>query len=209
MRNKQFVQIGIGYYPECINLAKEGESMWGLPSDIDWTGVVVDFQPLALQSAMIAIEENRLLDKVTVINAAVSRSSDIREVKFKHISDEIDAHSSLADAKTDRDATLDCGQFDYSMYCSAVSLNDLVNKVMRLKYVEIGLLALDVQGSEADILRYYDWIHEPDYIMIETHSSELGGRVQEILEMRYRVVRDLSCEHDKKVGRPNILWEKT
>ena len=203
MRKKQFIQIGIGYYPECIDLAKEGSTMWGLPSDIDWTGVVVDFQPIALQSAMTAVKENNLSDKITVFNAAVSTGSDIREVSLKHISDEIDPHSSLADAKTDR-----APQFNHSMYCSTVSLNDLVNKVMRLKYVEIGLLALDVQGSEADILTYYDWIHEPDHIMIETHSSELGERVQDILEMRYRVVRDLSCEHDKKVGRPNILWEK-
>ena len=202
MRQKQFIQIGIGGYPECIDLAKEDVTIWGLPSDIDWTGVVVDFQPMALQSAMIAVKENNLSDKITVFNAVVSAFSDIRETML-NISDGIDAHSSLADAKTDR-AT----QFNSSMYCSTVSLNDLVNKVMRLKYVDIGLLALDVQGSEADILRYYHWIHEPDYIMIETHSSELGERVQDILEMRYRVVRDLSCEHDKKVGRPNILWKK-
>lgn len=205
MREKQFIQIGIGAYPECIELAKEDVTMWGLPSDIEWTGVVVDFQPMALHSALIAIEENNLLDKVVVFNAAVSSFSGIREVKLKYVGDEVDGHSSLVDAKTDRDNLF---SFDYRMYCATASLDNLINKVMRHKYVDIGLLALDVQGSEVDILAHYNWIHKPDYIKVETHSPELEKSVRAILEEGYRPIMDLTGEHDKETGRPNVLWER-
>ena len=48
MRKKQFIQIGIGNYPECIDLINRKPRLWGMPRDIDWTGVIVDFNPLAL-----------------------------------------------------------------------------------------------------------------------------------------------------------------
>ena len=95
--------------------------MWGLPKDLDWTGVIVDFNPLALQSAMKAVNDHNLSDKVTVLNAAVANWAGIKEVGFNHISDEVDVHSSLVNAKTDRDV-----QFNHKMFlrCRSVELSD-------------------------------------------------------------------------------------
>ena len=200
MVKKQFIEIGIGHYSECLKLI-DNPCLWGLPVDIDWTGIIVDFQPFSLRNAMLTVRERNLSDKISIFNAVVSTFSDVHEVKL-NLHNEIDAHASLADAKTDRE---DCSTG--RMYCPAISLNDLVNKVMRLRYVDIGLLAIDVQGSEADILGSYHWIHEPDYIKIETHSPQLDREVEDILQPRYRIIKDLTCEHDRKVGRPNRLWK--
>ena len=60
--------------------------------------------------------------------------------------------------------------------------------------MKLDCLALDVQGSEVDILQTYHWIHVPDYIKVETHSPELDKGVRKILEPMYRVAADLTGE---------------
>ena len=66
----------------------------------------------------------------------------------------------------------------------SISLNTLFSKIP----MPIGLLVMDVEGAELEILKGYHWEEKPKYIVVEVHRIKDISSISELLHVqRYRL----------------------
>ena len=203
-----FFQIGCADNVNYVDLA---HSDWsghfdfpGIDSDTEWQGVLVDLHPVSVIDMV-----QKFSPDLTVVNAAVTGKNEFVQMQGNHGINEIDEKAMLSTAERYNDwhvkhepELMREHAFQNFFFCYTVTLEQLFSTFAPDS--EIGLLALDVQGSEVEILTAYDWEKKPYYIDVEPHSDEAKDIIWRILEDQgYRVM----CERHDDFPRVNYLWE--
>lgn len=179
-----FFQIGCG---NSANYAGLVEGSWathfdlpGIPADTSWHGVLVDLQPASILEMMRKFGDSSRLD---IVNVAVAGKAGFFQMEKRDLL-EIDLEARLLPAGNYNDKVRD---FKSGFFCHTITLDQLFGFAGD---AEIGLLALDVQGSEVDILTHYSWRIRPRLIDVEPHSEEAEKIVSDILTQQgYTFVR--------------------
>ena len=184
MIKKHFYQIGIGDdigyaslldNPQPFNLAGY--------DDVVWTGTLVDFQPSVIQSTFGLLEKQIESRRIEIVNAVVSSNLGLERVEFADFCG-IDNQAMIVGADNDVPH-----KSEYTYFTAAITLNVLISRAPS----PVGLLALDVQGSESDILEGFFWSDMPELVVVEIHSSLNRNRVFKVLkDQGYQFVKDVT-----------------
>ena len=200
MDNLYFFQIGCGRTANYAALTKpDWHEHFYFPC-IDrqskWKGVLVDLHPASIiDIASDFADESNL----QVLHAAVAGTPQFAMVESRAVTD-IDQEARLCSAEKYNDKFRP--DFKGMFYCHTITLDQLFGFIE--KESEIGLLALDVQGSEVEILRGYGWHIRPLFIDIETHSADALSITSAIL-----IDQGYSYVHRRPDGRRRVnhLWK--
>ena len=196
-----FVQVGCGDY---ANYAGLTHSDWadhfnlpGIPKETEWHGLLVDMQP---SSAVEMLKQHWRNPRLLILNAGVSGQASFQMTESREPKS-MDPETRLIDAAAYNDKPRP--NFCLSFLTHTLTLDTVL--AWASEEQEIGLVALDVQGSEVEILESYKWSVEPLLFEVEAHSEEALDIVSEIMSKRgYRFVR---CRPDGR-RRVNHLWQR-
>ena len=186
MDDLHFFQIGCGRNADYARLVKDN---WfkhfdfdNIPPETKWHGVLVDLQPASINEMIKQFIGNERLD---ILNVAVGSEAGFLMVGGRDFS-KVDSQARLTSASRYNDWMVD--DFADWFYCHTITLDQLFGFMGADD--EIGLLAMDVQGSEVDILSNYSWRLKPIWIEFEPHSPEGLDIVSDILDRNgYSLVR--------------------
>ena len=89
--------------------------------------------------------------------------------------DEVDKRCKTATAINTRTADTQ----DLTFFSAGIDLDEIAGWTS-----EVGLLAIDVQGAELDILQNYSWQKYPNFIVVEPHSLSARETILSLLECR-------------------------
>ena len=180
-----FFQIGCG---DSANYAGLIKADWcdyfdlpGILADTTWHGVLVDLQPAAL---LEMLRQFAGATRLTVMNAGIAGKPYFSKVQTRNpVAVDLEARLSTAGVYNDKIRP------DFEE-CLTVHTIDLETLLGHAGAMPIGLLALDVQGSEVEILSHYSWTVRPCLIDVEPHSEDALRCVSDILRMQgYTFVR--------------------
>ena len=193
-----FFQIGCGNSANYANLVQPDWSdrydLPGIPKDTQWKGVLVDVQPHSIIKMVSSYGDNPCLK---IVNVGLGGTSAFEKIESRSLTD-VDQEARFISASKYNDKIRP--DFKEQFYCHAVTLTQLFTFVDG----DIGFLTLDVQGSEVDVLKNYDWIRKPHLIDVESHSENALSIISDILERQgYSFVRR---RRDGR-RRVNYLWQ--
>ena len=171
-----FFQIGCGDSANYAGLVKDDWydyfELPGMPEDTQWQGVLVDLQPAAL---LEMLRQFAGAPRLTVMNAAVAGKIYFSKVQTRNpVAVDLEARLSTAEVYNDKTRP------DFEE-CFTVHTIDLETLLGHAGAIPIGLLALDVQGSEVEILANYNWNRRPRLVDVEPHSDDALRCVSDIL----------------------------
>lgn len=175
-----FFQIGCGKHADYTRLVKDN---WfkhfnfdNISAETRWHGVLVDLQPASINEMIRQFIGN---DRLDILNVAVGGGPGFTMVEGRDFS-RVDSQARLNPASRYNDLAITV--FDDFFYCYTITLDQLFGFIGDDD--EIGLLAMDVQGSEVDILSNYSWQLKPRLIEVEPHSPEGLDIVSDILDRK-------------------------
>lgn len=207
--NMVFLQIGCGNSANYAGLVKENWAdhfdLPGIPHNTRWDGALVDVQPHSVMKMVRTFSDSKgltseLLPRLTIINAAVAGTSRFSQLETRDF-DEVDLEARLIDAGKYNDKIRP--NFKPAFFCHTITLNQLFSIFPNSDL--INFVAFDVQGSEVDIFRSYDWDIKPLFIDIEPHSEEAYTSVADVLRQEgYSYVR----RRPDGRRRVNHLWRR-
>ena len=210
-----FFQVGCG---NTANYAGLIEDNWadnfdlpGIPADTQWRGGLVDAQPDSVMEMAYRFGKN---PRLTIINAGLAGTSKFSIFETRSFT-EVDQEARFANASTYNDKIH--SDFQSAFYCRAITLNQLfdipvcypenhdLHIDIGVRRYPIGLLSLDVQGSEVDIFLSYNWSVKPLLIEVEPHSKRAEEMVSEVLALNdYSPIR----RRPDGTRRVNHLWRR-
>ena len=163
----------------------------GIPKDTNWHVVLVDLQPSVI---IWLLEKFQGTSNLTILNAAVGSTgfSPVESTSdYSHVGWETRL-SSAAKYNDKNQAELHP--------CFHIYTVDLATLLSFAGDNEVGLLSLDAQGAEVEILMGYDFNIRPRFIEIEVHSEESFSIADNILRSNdYQLIREVSEEY-------NVTW---
>lgn len=214
MAEHLFFQIGCGNSANYASLVKndwaDHFNLPGIPEDTKWQGVLVDAQPHSVIKLVRNFGNN---PQLTVINAGVTGMAQFSMFETRDFT-KVDQEARFTDARRYNDKKRP--DFQPAFYSRTITLNQLfeIDKCFDSTPLEnnqffrnpVGLLALDVQGSEVDIFLNYNWSVKPYYIDIEPHCRSAEEIISEILSSQgYIYVR----RRPDGTRRVNHLWRRS
>ena len=199
MKPLYFIQVGCGNSANYANLVKpdwaDRYDLPGIPKDTQWKGVLVDVQPHSIIKMVRWFGDNPHLQ---IVNAGLGGTAGFEKLESRSLTD-VDQEARFISAGRYNDKIRP--DFLEQFYCHAITLTQLLTFVDG----EIGLLSLDVQGSEVDIFQQYGWTVHPRLIDVEPHSEDALKLVSDILERQgYTFVR----RRPDGSRRVNHLWRR-
>ena len=201
-----FFEVGTAQNPKYIKLIDSNWSflfdLLDIPDTTKWEGVLVDLQPTVIIDLLYRFSS---FPNITILNAAIGGSLYFSEIQTCKTYDEIDWEMRLKSAESYNDKIIDQFSESFSVYTI-----DLATLLSLAGTTPIGLLSLDVQGSEVEILQSYDWRVRPIYLEVEPHSKHATELISDILhENGYELVRGIPESEDDDIDwiqRVNYLW---
>ena len=195
-----FFQVGCGDSANYAGLVKDDWHDYfdlpGVPEDTKWHGVLVDLQPAALLEMLRQFAGE---PKLSIMNAAIAGKSYFSTVQTRNpVAVDLEARLSAAETYNDKVRP----DFEECLTVRTIDLETLLDYAGAMP---IGLLALDVQGSEVEMLSNYSWNCRPSLIDVEPHSDDALRCVSDILRAQgYRFIR----RRPDGRRRVNYLWRE-
>lgn len=202
-QNLIFIQIGCGFTANYMGLLNDDWytefDLPGIEKTSRWRGMLVDLQPASILELIRQFGGNPRID---IVNAAVAGDFRVIPVETRKPF-ELDQETRLINASKYNDKPRP--DFQIAYYTHTIPLSNLLQLANTDADTSIGLLAMDVQGSEVDIFRNYDWSVYPEFIDVECHSQDALAIVSTIL-----VDRGYSCVAQRPDGRKRVnhLWQR-
>ena len=191
---KTVIQIGLGSKAEFADLLlpeKRSEYTSIIPNadESDWDGIFVDAHSISFAKAAVHLCENYPNEKLMLVNAPVS-SQDIVffDTNSYTVSDE---HCHLSGSKIERAERRD-------LYSTFLTGGIRLDKIVQLAPNPIGLLAMDIQGMEMEVLSDYSWSVYPENMIIEPHSED-----------RHAFILSLMDSHGYELVGERLPWNKS